>query len=95
MAPLALVQLAVAPVSRVVLLLRRGPRMKLLYDFSAILFVGGALTGARSAGWSAHAAIALYSVAQIGAYGIFYAVMLHLLREVRGVFPTPILPGVE
>jgi O-antigen/teichoic acid export membrane protein len=81
MAPLALVQLAVSPVSRVILLVPRGLRMKLSYDVFALLLAIAALRGGVAAGLSPYASIGLYAGGQIAAYVFFFLLMMKTVTK--------------
>lgn len=83
-APLALVQLTVSSVSRIVTLVEGGPRMKLVYDVLAIALAIGCLLAGRAAGLAPYTAVALYAGGQIAAYVLYFVLMLKMIATVEG-----------
>jgi O-antigen/teichoic acid export membrane protein len=81
LAPLALMQMTVSPVSRILMLIPRGPRVKLLYDLMGLLSVV-TIAVAHAGGLPAFGAIATYVVTQSLAFGLYFALMLRMVSRI-------------
>ena len=80
-APAALAQLTVTPVSRVVLLYKRGLRLKLLYDLVTLSIAVGVLFGCHALGWSLMHTLMWFSGAIVLRYALYYLIILSLLSS--------------
>lgn len=80
MAPLALIQLVVGPVSRLVLVADR-QGLKLAYDVAALVLAGGSLLGAHALGMDFRAALIMLSASQVAAYLLYFVLLLRAARD--------------
>lgn len=78
MAPWALTQLVVSPLSRLVYVLG-GLESKLCYDCVALFVTVAALLGGKKLNLSATQAVNVLSLLQTAAYGVYFAVMLRII----------------
>jgi O-antigen/teichoic acid export membrane protein len=78
-APLALMQLSVSPLSRVVFVLPQGTRLKLISDVAVLLLAIAALAGAKAAGFTPYAAVGVYVGGQVVAYALYFMLMLKMV----------------
>jgi O-antigen/teichoic acid export membrane protein len=76
----ALASLIVAPVSRVIIVFQ-AQQLKLIYDVLALLGVLGPLLLAEPWRLSLLDAIKLVSIAQVLAYGVYFALLVHVVRH--------------
>ena len=80
MAPAALAQVTVSPLTRVILVTRRGMRAKLVLDLINMVMVIGTIVGAGRAGLGLNAAVGLYSAALTFLYLLYFVIMLKLVE---------------
>lgn len=76
--PRVLFQLAVSPVSRVVFVLK-GQKLKFVYDGIAAIVSVGSLYGGKMLGLSMLDSLRLFTVGHVGAYVIYYIILLYLV----------------
>jgi lipopolysaccharide exporter len=82
LAPWAVAQLVVGPLSRVVYVLG-GQRLKLAYDVVSLAAVVGVLGGAGRAGLPVLTAVGLLSIAQALAYVLYFVLLLRIVARHR------------
>ena len=80
LAPSMVVQLIVAPLSRIVFVYE-GQEAKLIFDIAALLLTVAAITGAKLLGLSFIAALALLTLANLLAYGLYAGILWQLIRR--------------
>ena len=80
MAPWALAQLVVSPLSRVVLVFN-GQERKFIYDVSILLATIGVFVVSMSRGFPLLYAVVLLSLANVAAYGLYYFLIFDLVRR--------------
>jgi O-antigen/teichoic acid export membrane protein len=84
LAPAALAQLSVSPLTRIVFLLPRGLRLKLLLDIGALAMVLGIVFGCHRFGLSFARTLICYCAGQVLYFGLYFLLMLRFLPPSEG-----------
>jgi O-antigen/teichoic acid export membrane protein len=88
-APWALMQFAVSPVSRLVTVLH-GQEMKLVYDVLGLLSVTGILTLGSRRGWSIVETCSALGWSQALVYGIYFVLLFRIVKTSSGRQPSSV-----